>query len=146
MKQSAYDRFRDNRVADDSDIDRDFMCRADGCPNKWSVRIEGRQPLCSAHAWSDPHDWPAITQEWKDELDDRARRAAMPAPKATPLTLAQKTEIVERMKAALAAKARRAYPVVQANEETISQDEILRCEDAKRELQRRVDERIGGGL
>ena len=39
----------------------DLLCSAFECPNRWSIDM-GRK-LCSAHAWSDPHDWARITQE-----------------------------------------------------------------------------------
>lgn len=40
--------------------DRQTMCRAHECPNRWSVS-EGF--LCSAHAWSPPEKWHDITSE-----------------------------------------------------------------------------------
>lgn len=39
--------------------DNSLMCRANGCPMKWSVQIESR--LCSYHAWEEPNKWPSIT-------------------------------------------------------------------------------------
>ena len=44
----------------------ELMCRAEGCPNRWSVNAEGRHNLCSAHAWSSPHLWPMVTQEQRN--------------------------------------------------------------------------------
>lgn len=40
--------------------DRQTMCRAHECPNRWSVS-EGF--LCGAHAWSPPEQWHDITSE-----------------------------------------------------------------------------------
>jgi hypothetical protein len=37
------------------------FCKAKGCPNPWSVDMGSK--LCSAHAWSQPHQWPRITEE-----------------------------------------------------------------------------------
>lgn len=67
----------------------EFMCRVDGCPNRWSVHREGWRQMCSAHAWSDPHLWPQITaeqREWHDkhrlygEVREAARRGTNPLP------------------------------------------------------------------
>lgn len=76
MKQTGFDRARDQRVADevshDAAIDRASMCAAHGCPNRWGVdRGDGR--LCSAHAWAARHHWPQVTDE---QIDASARRAA----------------------------------------------------------------------
>lgn len=40
--------------------ERETMCRAQECPNRWSVS-EGH--LCSAHAWAPPEKWYDITNE-----------------------------------------------------------------------------------
>jgi len=39
----------------------DSFCIAKGCPNRWAVDMGSR--LCSAHAWSQSHQWPRITEE-----------------------------------------------------------------------------------
>lgn len=49
-----------DRINEDAEQDRKTMCTAHECPNKWSV---APQYLCGAHAWSDPRDWPRITDE-----------------------------------------------------------------------------------
>jgi len=41
--------------------DLSLMCGARGCPNRWSVD-GGNGRLCSRHAWSQPKDWPSITE------------------------------------------------------------------------------------
>ncbi|OWQ92015.1 hypothetical protein CDN99_06565 [Roseateles aquatilis] len=64
---------RDDAIVDavnrDATIDRSLMCRAVGCPLRWSVNGEGRVHLCSAHAWADPKDWPRITQHLQERTD-----------------------------------------------------------------------------
>ena len=49
-------------------------CFAKGCPKWPSVFRQGEKGLCSAHAWSKPHQWPRITDE---QLDAQALRSAM---------------------------------------------------------------------
>jgi len=41
------------------DEDNFLMCSAIGCPNFWTVKMG--KPLCSAHQWSEPKEWGAIT-------------------------------------------------------------------------------------
>lgn len=70
---------RDKAIADQFNAGEvgytpDLMCRAQGCPNRWSIDAEGRNKLCSAHAWSDPHLWPRITQEQMDAVSNLAVR------------------------------------------------------------------------
>ena len=73
---------RDKAIANEVDTGdrghtRDQMCAADGCPNRWAVKREGRAGLCSAHdAVADsPRDWPRIAQQ---QQWDEAERARMP--------------------------------------------------------------------
>lgn len=49
----------------------DSLCNAHGCPNRWAVDMGSR--LCSAHAWSQPHQWPKITE-------DQYRKPSKPLP------------------------------------------------------------------
>jgi|GEM_PF-3002572 len=44
------------------DKSQSLDCRASGCPLRWSVSTEGRHQLCSYHAWTEPNQWPEITQ------------------------------------------------------------------------------------
>jgi hypothetical protein len=53
-----------------------LMCYAHGCPNKWSVQVGGSKPMCSAHQWSDPDEWGAITGRLN------AQRISAPQPKS----------------------------------------------------------------
>lgn len=83
MKQSAYEKARDQGVADEVEtVDRVLMCPAAGCPNRWSVSGE-RGRGCSAHYWANPRDWPRITQELVEAETRRALQAAAARP--TPL-------------------------------------------------------------
>ena len=105
-RQSSFEQARDRRIADDVSTDdasaRLLMCAAVGCPNVWTVS-NGR--LCSAHAWSDPHAWPRITQEQIDAQTERALRntidSQQPAP--APLSLAQKAALIRRLRGLFAA-------------------------------------------
>jgi protoheme ferro-lyase len=37
---------------DDSfDDNQRLMCSVHGCPNRWSVHMEGEKPKCSKHQW-----------------------------------------------------------------------------------------------
>lgn len=71
---SAPRRSRDERIADDAGADRQLLCSAHGCPNRWAVDA-GNGRLCSAHAWVGRHLWPQVTQEQQDAETDRARAA-----------------------------------------------------------------------
>lgn len=70
----------------DSKAEKALMCRAEGCPLRWSVNTDGRVHLCSAHAWNEPHRWPQITQALQQRVDDHLRgvepkaAASKPAP------------------------------------------------------------------
>ena len=44
-------------------VEYSVMCRADGCPNRWTVNTEGACRLCRAHAWAPTNLWPLITNE-----------------------------------------------------------------------------------
>lgn len=97
MKQSAYEKARDQRIADEADapIDRALMCPAAGCPLRWSVSGE-RGRGCSAHYWAEPHDWPRITERLQRAETERALYAAAKRPPPEPVSL-------ELRKAAVAA-------------------------------------------
>lgn len=98
-------RNRDQRVADDA-IERDetqLMCQADGCPHRWSVaegfgdRIRG---LCSAHRWTDPRHWDAVTQRLHWRMADQSRRDMQP--QAAPrLSRDEKVALLQRVRAIL---------------------------------------------
>ena len=110
MKRSAFDDSRDQRIARESQHDSRLMCQASGCPNRWSVSDQpgaGARGLCSAHAWSEPMHWPAITQEQNDAQTDRAVAAARPKVRPPPLTFADKRAILTKLSALTAAWANR---------------------------------------
>lgn len=55
---------------DDSfdDIQR-LMCSIHGCPNRWSVHMEGEKPKCSKHQWQKSEIKPAA-KSWHDVGED----------------------------------------------------------------------------
>lgn len=88
MKQSAYERARDQAIADEvgaSWVRSPLMCAAAGCPLPWSVSGE-RGKACSAHYWAPPHEWPRITQRILDAIADRDRYAAAGRAASVPVT------------------------------------------------------------
>jgi len=91
MKQSAYEKARDQRVADEVDepVDRALMCPASGCPLRWCVEGD-RGRGCSAHYWAPAHEWPRITQRILDGIAHHARYAAAGRPPAEPMTPEQR--------------------------------------------------------
>lgn len=60
-----------DRMNDEAAQERQMMCKAHECPNRWSV---SPQMLCSAHAWSSVHLWPQITDEQHRHLAERSNR------------------------------------------------------------------------
>ena len=74
-----FDRHRDEQIAAEVNVDRALMCPAAGCPNRWSVSGE-RGRGCSAHYWSNPRDWPRITQALIEAETNRARYFAAARP------------------------------------------------------------------
>ena len=63
----------DKKVAASWDQEAALRCAADNCPRRWSVQKNGERGLCSAHAWSDPKQWPQITQDLHDLDLQKAR-------------------------------------------------------------------------
>ncbi len=63
----------DRGIVAQAEAERDLMCAADNCPRRWSVQRGGERGLCSAHAWSDPHKWPQVTQDLHDQDLNKAR-------------------------------------------------------------------------
>ena len=55
---------------DDSfdDIQR-LMCSVHGCPNRWSVHMEGEKPKCSKHQWQKTEVKPAA-KSWHEVGED----------------------------------------------------------------------------
>lgn len=75
---------------------RDLRCRANNCPNNWSVSITH---LCTAHAWVDALHWPRITQDQQNALTQRQneKRFESAATKASPLTSMDKKRLLRGM-------------------------------------------------
>ena len=104
MTESTYARQRrDQRTAADTPQadTRDLMCRADYCPNRWSVD-GGRGRCCSAHAWASTHRWPEITREQQDAETERAWRQANPPPAPEPMPQEARRAALQELRAALA--------------------------------------------
>jgi hypothetical protein len=96
MKQSAYTKARDERIADDViEKDRSLMCTAHGCPRIWSVQGE-RGKACSAHYWAERADWPHITAELQRQETERALHYAPPVP-SEPMTREQRRDLLQRL-------------------------------------------------
>lgn len=53
-------RSRQMRTEEPEREDKSLMCRAHGCPMRWSVSLN---MACSYHAWVDAKEWPRITDE-----------------------------------------------------------------------------------
>ena len=68
---SSLVRNTDRQIANEAN-DRSLMCKAHGCPNLWSCDFG--EKLCSAHAYSPPHDWPRITETLRTIETERALR------------------------------------------------------------------------
>lgn len=106
MKRAAFDKTRDQMAADVPDhpkgFDPEFMCRAQGCPNRWSIDMDNGK-LCRFHDGEPPERWPEITQtqQWAETERARLNGESKPAP-AVPLTLADKRAILIRLNAAIA--------------------------------------------
>jgi len=72
--------------------DRDLMCKAHECPNRWSV---SSQMLCGAHAWAEPRDWPSITNA---QLQAFAKRSAPVYTKLVePMSMEEKMQAIAKL-------------------------------------------------
>ena len=102
MKRKPFDEARDQRIADEVEqVERHLMCTANGCPRRWSVSGD-RGKACSAHYWSEPRDWPRITQRLIDDEIDRARYADASRPAPAPNTREQREAIAEGLQRVVA--------------------------------------------
>lgn len=72
-----------DRINDEAEQDRKTMCQAHECPNRWAV---SPQHLCSAHAWSDPRDWPAITDQQYRLMAERQNKPKSEPGQTRPVT------------------------------------------------------------
>jgi hypothetical protein len=89
VKQSAYAKARDQRVAEEVVEDVHLMCSAKGCPRRWTV-LGDRGKACSAHYWRDPADWPRITAMLQRQDVERAMEFNPPEPPPEPMTREQR--------------------------------------------------------
>lgn len=76
-----------------------IKCAAHGCPNNWTVDA-GQSKLCSRHAWADPLDWGAITQEIHAGAFTRINKTQEPVRR---LTKDQKIDTLLKLKDVLKA-------------------------------------------
>lgn len=83
------------------DKERALRCRANDCPNNWSVSREGHPPLCQHHAWAPMWEWPRITQQLIDRL---AYTEDVPPTIAPHVTVADRSAILKRLRAVMVEK------------------------------------------
>lgn len=87
-------KFADEKIAAEVESENKLMCQAHNCPNRWSVDA-GNGRLCSAHAWSDPMDWGAITQRIHSAQFTKVSRT--PEPPMDPMTPEEKRYVLQRL-------------------------------------------------
>ena len=46
-----------------------LMCSVYGCPNRWSVHMDGEKPKCSKHQWHKTEVKPAV-KSWHEVGED----------------------------------------------------------------------------
>ena len=51
------------------DDNQRLMCSVHGCPNRWSVHMEGEKPKCSKHQWQKTEVEPAV-KSWHEVGED----------------------------------------------------------------------------
>jgi hypothetical protein len=47
------------------DDNQRLMCSVHGCPNRWSVHMEGEKPKCSKHQWQKT-EIKTVAKSWHD--------------------------------------------------------------------------------
>lgn len=73
MRVAKTPQWQDRKTADDAMVDHALMCRATGCPRRWSNDFGGAR-LCTMHSRClSPHDWPRVTQQLLDADLEQAR-------------------------------------------------------------------------
>jgi len=88
----SYVQAKQKHESQTEDNHNDLQCTAFECPNRWSVD-KGRK-LCSAHAWSEPHEWAKITQGLYSAAIVKIKRNQDPI---RPLTEQEKREAIQRI-------------------------------------------------
>lgn len=76
---------------DSSNAYQALMCKAHGCPNRWSVDLGGGG-MCSRHAWVDPSKWGQVTREMASEAS-----LGYPAAEVRKVSESEKLEILRRL-------------------------------------------------
>lgn len=84
-----------SRIEDEHASDRETMCKANECPNRWSVSTS---MLCSAHAWAPLNHWPLITNEQYRLIAERQDNSAKRYREVKPMTEAEKRAAIEKLK------------------------------------------------
>lgn len=88
--------YKDKRIADEAGSESKLMCSANGCPNLWST---DNGHLCRWHADAPTDRWPSISENMRWLETERARKRVEPKPFIKPLTIADKREILAKLKA-----------------------------------------------
>jgi hypothetical protein len=91
-RRTVFDENRDRQIADEVNADRQTMCKAPGCPSRWSVDF-GTGRLCSVHSRADRRDWDRVTQDIHQFL----AAPKPPKPAEHRYTLAEKRDILARL-------------------------------------------------
>ena len=47
----------------------ELMCSVLGCPNRWSVKVDGDKPKCSKHQWGEKPMFKNYTEPKEPEFD-----------------------------------------------------------------------------
>ena len=55
----------ESKKDDNFDAVQKLMCSVHGCPNRWSVHMDGDKPKCSKHQWEKTSKPPAV-KSWHD--------------------------------------------------------------------------------
>jgi hypothetical protein len=99
----SFSAFRKRGTVEQEPTRDERYCDANGCPNRWSVNISGN--LCTAHAWAEPHEWPAITEREQNRCFERQYREQPPAANepVAPMTAEQKREVINAVREAMKA-------------------------------------------
>jgi len=93
--RSHFDDKRDMAIANDHGDRSKLMCGATGCPNIWTL---DSSKLCRWHSAAPAHQWPVVTQELLEAVTDAVLERQRPKPVAPPLSRADKTAILQKMR------------------------------------------------
>ncbi|HXD04436.1 MAG TPA: hypothetical protein VN680_00175 [Burkholderiaceae bacterium] len=144
MKQSAYSRARDERIADEvaSDPNR---CPAHGCPMQWSVSGE-RGRACSAHYFAEREDWPRVTEQLlRDEGDRAMLRGQRSIPAALSMTREQRLAVLAKLRDGIGSTDKRAW-ARQLRERHLAGERLTHAQVAAYEAALGQDERRAAAM